>query len=279
MTLTRDKSLWRRSKKYAGLLAVLALLVLACPLTVLAAEPAVSIPDASAGEGEEVTVPITITDVTSLGAVDIWLHYDSSVVEVSDAADGDLGTITYGIDNPNGVTKMNWFLAEGESGDFAFAHVTLRAVGTDGATSPLELEVKVLVDTDGQPISHSFNDGTFTVGEVMQYALTISSTAGGSVTTPGEGTFSYSAAEVVNLAAEADAGYQFDGWTGDVATVADVNEAGTTITMDADKTIAAAFTEVATPGGLSTMWLIAIIAIVVVVIVVVFVVRARRRLG
>jgi len=77
-----------------------------------------------------------------------------------------------------------------------------------------------------------------------QYDLTISSMEGGSVTTPGEGTFTYNAAEVVNLEASPDEGYQFDEWTGDVANVADST---TTITMDADKSITAGFSAV-TPG-------------------------------
>ena len=46
--------------------------------------------------------------------------------------------------------------------------------------------------------------------------LTTSSTAGGSVTTPGEGVFTYDEGTVVDLAAEADACYEFINWTGDV---------------------------------------------------------------
>ena len=41
----------------------------------------------------------------------------------------------------------------------------------------------------------------------VKYDLTISSTAGGSVTTPGEGTFTYDADTVVDLVAEAKEGY------------------------------------------------------------------------
>ena len=78
-----------------------------------------------------------------------------------------------------------------------------------------------------------------------QYDLTISSVEGGSVTTPGEGTFAYDAGEVVELEATSDDGYQFDEWTGDVA---DVNDATTTITMDGDKSITAVFSAV-TPGA------------------------------
>ena len=85
--------------------------------------------------------------------------------------------------------------------------------------------------------------------------------------------------------ASADAGYEFDEWTGDVSTVADVNDPTTSITMDSDKSVTAVFTEVAAqgttffPGGLSRGAMIGIVAAVVVVIalIVFFVVRRRRR--
>jgi len=74
-----------------------------------------------------------------------------------------------------------------------------------------------------------------------QYNLTISSTEGGSVTTPGEGTFTYWDMDWVELVAEADEGYQFVEWTGDVRTIGDVNAANTTITMSDDYSITASF--------------------------------------
>ena len=75
----------------------------------------------------------------------------------------------------------------------------------------------------------------------LQYDLTIASTAGGSVTTPGEGTFTYDEGEVVNLVAEAEEGYHFVNWTGDVGTIADANDATTTITIYGDYSITANF--------------------------------------
>ncbi len=71
--------------------------------------------------------------------------------------------------------------------------------------------------------------------------LTISSTIGGSVTTPGEGTFSYDAGTVVDLVAEVEADYQFINWTGDIDTIASSDSATTTITMDEAKSVTANF--------------------------------------
>jgi len=83
----------------------------------------------------------------------------------------------------------------------------------------------------------------FEVGEVppIQYDLTISSTAGGSVTTPGEETSTYDEGTEVNLVTTPDPGYNFVNWTGDVNTIANVNSASTTITMNGDYSITANF--------------------------------------
>jgi len=76
-----------------------------------------------------------------------------------------------------------------------------------------------------------------------QYSLTISSTAGGSVTTPGEGTFTRDPGTVVSLVATAATGYHFVNWTGDVGTVANVNAATTSITMNGNYSVTAVFAE------------------------------------
>jgi uncharacterized repeat protein (TIGR02543 family) len=80
-----------------------------------------------------------------------------------------------------------------------------------------------------------------------QYNLTISSTEGGSVTTPGEGTVTYDEVTVVNLVVEAEEGYVFDGWVGDVGTIADDKNPTTTIIMNDDYIITANFREIPEP--------------------------------
>ena len=84
-------------------------------------------------------------------------------------------------------------------------------------------------------------DYSITANFVAIYDLTISSTGGGSVTTPGEGVFTYDDGTVVDLVAESDACYEFINWTGDVDTIADVYAASTNITMDAAKNVTANF--------------------------------------
>jgi uncharacterized protein YkwD len=73
--------------------------------------------------------------------------------------------------------------------------------------------------------------------------ITITSTAGGSVTTPGEGTFTYTEGRVVTLVAQPQAGYQFVTWTGNVDTIANLNATATTITANDSYSIRANFLE------------------------------------
>ncbi|MGA8850048.1 MAG: CFI-box-CTERM domain-containing protein [Dehalococcoidia bacterium] len=75
----------------------------------------------------------------------------------------------------------------------------------------------------------------------IQYHLTISSTTGGLVNKPGNGTFTYYEGTAVDLVAVAEEGYQFVNWTGDVDTITDVNATATNITMNGDCAITANF--------------------------------------
>jgi hypothetical protein len=72
-------------------------------------------------------------------------------------------------------------------------------------------------------------------------SLTVSSTEGGEVVIPGEGTFAFDAGTVVDLVAVAEDGYYFVNWSGDVDTVASVFAGTTTITVNADYSIMANF--------------------------------------
>ncbi|MFC1927177.1 FecR domain-containing protein [Chloroflexota bacterium] len=77
----------------------------------------------------------------------------------------------------------------------------------------------------------------------LAWKLAISSTSGGEVTTPGEGTFAYEEGTVVNLEAEPDEGYHFVNWSDDVDTISNVNAASTTITMNDNYSVRASFEE------------------------------------
>ncbi len=93
----------------------------------------------------------------------------------------------------------------------------------------------------------------------VSFALTVTSTEGGSVAYPSEGTTSYAAGTQVGLVAEPDAGWMFAEWTGDdVDTIEHVYDAVTAITMEADYEITANFARSITrvvAGGYHTLGL------------------------
>src|SRR5512136_899341 len=60
----------------------------------------------------------------------------------------------------------------------------------------------------------------FEVSTPVRYTLAIMGTPGGSVVSPGEGTFTYDTATVVNLVATPASGYKFLKWSGGVDTIA-----------------------------------------------------------
>lgn len=83
--------------------------------------------------------------------------------------------------------------------------------------------------------------GAANCDDAGSYQLTVSSTGGGSVTAPGEGTRTYAAGTVVQIVAKADQGYEFRGWSGDTGQIANHNSASTTITMNDNYSITASF--------------------------------------
>ncbi len=103
--------------------------------------------------------------------------------------------------------------------------------------------------SDGGAISHTVTVSSatrsYTATFNTQYQLTVNtSPAGGGTATPASGTF-YASGTVVSLAATANSGYAFSGWTGPVA---NSGNASTTVTMNAPEAVTANFTSA---GGTS----------------------------
>jgi len=114
---------------------------------------------------------------------------------------------------------------------------------TESGSYRFELRVKDEVENVGST-SRDFEVETTDIEEPPdELSLTISSATGGSVTTPGEGAFIYDAGTEVDLVATPDSGYRFVNWIGDTDTVADVNAASTTVTINDDYAVLANFEE------------------------------------
>ena len=104
-------------------------------------------------------------------------------------------------------------------------------------------DVDTVADVNASTTTITMDDDYFITANfvLLSYNLTTDSTANGSATAPGEGTFPYDCGTVVDLVAEAEEGYQFVNWAGDIATIADVEDATTTITMNDNYSVTANF--------------------------------------
>jgi hypothetical protein len=121
---------------------------------------------------------------------------------------------------------------------YRFINWTGTAVDAGKVADPSVASTTVTVDAD-YTLEANFN-----FFAIDHRTLTISSTSGGSVTTPGAGSIMYDPGTVVPIKADANAKYHFVNWTGtvvDAGRVADPNASSTTVTVDADYTLRANF--------------------------------------
>jgi len=130
--------------------------------------------------------------------------------------EGDTQEFTVQGTDPGGDLRgAEWWLDSVYQGDFPVlsgssdTHTWSHTFDTSGT-----YEVKARV-YDVHPLYSSLV--TWTVNVTHLHTLTLSSTAGGSVTDPGEGSFDYDDGTDVTLKATPDDGYHFTGWSGSVS--------------------------------------------------------------
>jgi uncharacterized repeat protein (TIGR02543 family) len=102
----------------------------------------------------------------------------------------------------------------------------------DGDLSGITNPSTILVDCNKE-ITANFS-------RIVVYSLSIQTSGSGSITSEGNN-HSYEEGTIVSITATPDSGWQFDGWSGDVA---DPNIATTTITMTSDITVNANFSRI-----------------------------------
>ncbi len=113
-----------------------------------------------------VKVPIIASGFTNVAAYTISLTYNPAIVMVDSVEAGNLGQVFTTINNSVGVTEMSSFSTTPQSGKVILANITLRAVGTAGQKSPLNLTVATLVDNNGIPLPYTVSNGMFTISAV-----------------------------------------------------------------------------------------------------------------
>jgi len=141
------------------------------------------------------------------------------------------------------VASFNTVTSEGQKG-----YYVLSFTGSEGDEVHLFVNG---VEANESPVEYEMGTKTLnlTVGEAQPktYVLTMAVNGSGQ-TDPPVGTHSYPEGSAVTIRAIADEGWQFYGWTGDVA---DPNSVVTSVIMDGDKTVTANFA-VPTPTPVET---------------------------
>jgi polyhydroxybutyrate depolymerase len=175
---------------------------------------------------------LTIRSSSSLGSVATPSHNAFTTVSDNDAK---ISTTTLFFAADNGTHVVN--LTATPQSKCRFVNWT-GDVSTIGNVTAATTTINITANTDYE----------ITANFIAQHDLTIGSTSGGSVTTPGEGTHTYDVGTAVNLVATPTSGYSFDRWTGN-GTVASSHSASTTITMNGDYSITANFALIGGGGG------------------------------
>lgn len=129
----------------------------------------ISIGDVSILPDENATTSIIIHNIINVGAVDILLTYNQSVVHVTAVNGSDFDAMGGTINNPAGITRIlaHQTTHGGLSGNIRLANVTLKAVGNGGESCTLNLTINELKDASSGEVSipASTHNGTFTITE------------------------------------------------------------------------------------------------------------------
>ena len=148
--------------------------------TVNAAGITVSIDSTSAGSGSNVVIPVKVSGASTLGAMDLMITYDSSVLKFSSAEVGSLSTngmIESNGDSP-GVIKIGFVDSRGVTGDGTLITLNFNVIGKNGATSKITPQVTGAWNTNLVDVQTTTNGGVFTVGAGGKSSLSIVTVVG-----------------------------------------------------------------------------------------------------
>lgn len=186
-----------------------------------------------AGKIADPNAPHTTVEVDGVYTIQANFDTDKLTLTISSGSNGEVanpgeGIFLYDVDTDVPI------IASPDEG-YHFVSWTGTAVDAGKVSNPNSASTTVTIDAD-YTIQANFL--------IDLHTLTVLSTSGGSVTNPGEGTFSYDDGAFVSIQATASTNYQFVNWTGtavDDGKVTNPNAASTTVHMDADYTLVANF--------------------------------------
>jgi len=168
----------RTEKQLKGLLLTCILMLIAAPHAVAASNVIHIADDITAAKGNTVTVPIMLYNATNIGCAGINLTYDASLVNVTDAEQGDFDySFSFNNDHAaDGWVTINTYRTSlpdgGLWGDVIIANVTLEAVGYPNERSSLNIGIIALAHPNGTEVSSSADNGSFNVSDATAPLVT-----------------------------------------------------------------------------------------------------------
>ena len=130
------------------------------------AETIVSVSDTQANTGDQIDIPINITNALKVGSMDIDFVYDPDVLSVVSVNKGTLTSNSMLQTNTatEGVIKIGIIDSSGINGNGSIAVINFKVIGKDGDTSKLDLSNVEVSDVNATWIPVTTEDATFTVG-------------------------------------------------------------------------------------------------------------------
>jgi len=247
-----------RQKTIKRIINVFIALLLLCPIlidqtTLVSAQTgsvvATAIPSAASQDvGEQVTVSIhfDMTGVDSpdnaLGSFTSTLTWDPAIISYdhnSGLQEGLTGAInTAAVES--GLITFNGANTSGVTGEFDVLTITFDVISAATTTLDLEFSAMSAAGTFNSLLGIlTVNDGSVT-GVAITYNLTVTvDPIGAGTTIPPVGVHPYDQDTLLNVTAQANAGYQFVHWSGDCD-----GSGVCQVTMNEDKSVSAHFVEV-----------------------------------
>lgn len=130
--------------------------------------PTLSIGNVSGGPLLPVNTSIRLHNMSNLGSMTLNLTFDPSIVRVEGISLGNVtgGQVTWNVNNTTGVVQLLLTTGEipGPAGNFTLVNVSLRAVGSVGAVSPLTVVMRESVHANGSAFALAVVPGSFRSG-------------------------------------------------------------------------------------------------------------------
>jgi len=151
-------------EKIKTIVGILIILVLAAHVS--AAEITIKIDDMSVEQGSKSMIPVSVAGASKLGAADIKMEYDSTVLKFVDVELGEISTngIIESNEVDSGIVLLSFADTKGISSDGTLIELNFEVTGAVGSSTKIEIEGRAYgIDLKDMPVKT--DGGIVTVSE------------------------------------------------------------------------------------------------------------------